>query len=247
MVEDVADAFGDEPEIGGFAPDEEVEGDVEEVEAVVVGVEVAVAVGDLDIGLGSEVGAPGGVVSEEGGAEGAEDGGVELVDGVGGRGEAHLGVGEVEEEVLPLVADAVVLEAEEEGEPIEEVHVGVPLRGEAEVADGAEGGDGGADFGVAEGGVVGEAAVEGDDVVGFVAVRHEEKEEREDNTIAFGNEWDRNAETEERERERESEKTALIVWLITSYILHGLVLCCSRCVTVTAGTVRGKEEMARVS
>lgn len=175
MVEDVADAFGDEAEVGGLAPDEEVEGDVEEIEAVVEGVEVAVAVGDPDIGFGSQVGAPGGVVPEEGGAEGAEDGRVELVDGVGGRGEAHLGVGEVEEEVLPLVAGAVALEAEEEGEPVEEVHVGVPLRWEGEAAEGAEGGDGGADFGVAEGGVVGEVVVEGDDVVGFVVVMHEER------------------------------------------------------------------------
>lgn len=41
--------------------------------------------------------------------------------------------------MLALVADVVVLEAEEEGEPVEEVHVGLPLgvRGTAEVANGA--------------------------------------------------------------------------------------------------------------
>lgn len=46
------------------------------------------------------------------------------------------------------------------GEPWDE-------RGLPEVADGAEGGGGGADFGIAEGGVVGEEVVNGDDVVGF--------------------------------------------------------------------------------
>lgn len=98
-----------------------------------------------------------GVILEEFAAEAAEDGGVQGVDVVGRGLEAHLGVGEVENKVLPLVPDVVGLEAEEEAEPIQEVVMWVPLdvRGFAEVAGGAKGGLGGADFGVAERWVVG--------------------------------------------------------------------------------------------
>ncbi|RYR46297.1 hypothetical protein Ahy_A07g032031 isoform D [Arachis hypogaea] len=53
------------------------------------------------------------------------------------REKAHLSIGEVEELVLALVTDVIVLEVEEEGEPVEEVHVGVPSGREAEVTDGA--------------------------------------------------------------------------------------------------------------
>ncbi|KAK9099733.1 hypothetical protein Scep_023163 [Stephania cephalantha] len=77
--------------------------------------ELAEEVGERGLGSGSrswisaEVGAPGGVVGEEAAAEADEDGGVEGVDGVGRGLEAHLGVGEVEDEVLPMVADVVAL------------------------------------------------------------------------------------------------------------------------------------------
>lgn len=117
-------------------------------------IRVGEVIGEPDAGFFGEVGAPGGVVAEEGFAEVAEDGGVEGIEGVWGWREAHLGVGEVEDEVFALVADVVVLEAEEEGKPVEEVHVWVPSGWEAEVADGAEGGGGGADFREAEGRVV---------------------------------------------------------------------------------------------
>ncbi|KAF7132690.1 hypothetical protein RHSIM_Rhsim09G0135300 [Rhododendron simsii] len=69
-------------EVGCFAPDEEVEGDVEEL-AAMVGL-AAVVVGDSNVGHAAEVGAPGGVVAEKLAAEAAEDGGDEGVD-VGGR------------------------------------------------------------------------------------------------------------------------------------------------------------------
>lgn len=72
--------------------------------------------------------------------------------------------------MLTLVADVVLLEAEEESEPIEEVHVRKPLRVRrpTEVADGAEGGGGGSDLGEAEGRVVCEEVVDGDYVVGLL-------------------------------------------------------------------------------
>lgn len=73
--------------------------------------------------------------------------------------------------MFALVANVVVLKAEEESEPIEEVHVRLPSRRKAEVADGAESGECSADFGEAEGRVVGdEVVVEWDDVVGFDVV-----------------------------------------------------------------------------
>lgn len=97
------------------------------------------------------------VVVEELAAEFAEDGGVEGVDVVRRWLEAHLSVGEVEDEVFPLVLDVVGLEAEEGAEPVEEVHVVAPcVEGRfAEVTDGTEGGGGSTDFGEAEGRVVG--------------------------------------------------------------------------------------------
>lgn len=161
----VANAFGHESQVRGLAPDEKIQRHVEELAARIRG--GGAAIGDPDIGLLPQVGAPLGVVLQQLLPEAADDAGFEGVDVVRGRGEAHLEVGEVEDEVLPLVADAVRLEAEEEGEPVEEVVVGPP-RGEGrppEVADGAEGGGGGADLGEAEGGVVGEEVVDGDYVV----------------------------------------------------------------------------------
>ncbi|KAG4384530.1 hypothetical protein GLYMA_13G297150v4 [Glycine max] len=166
-MEDVSDAFGEEAKVGGLAPNEEVEGDVEKFAAAVVIGGVGFVIGEPDRGFGGEVVAPGGVVAEEFCAEGAEDGGVE---GFGGRGEAHLGVGEVEDEVLALVANVVGLEPEEEGKPVQEVHTWLPFRGAEEVPDGVEGGGGGADLREAEGWMVGERGVEGDDVVGLNVV-----------------------------------------------------------------------------
>jgi len=127
VMEDKADALGNEAEIGGLAPDEEEERDVEELAAVVGGGGGLPAIGDPDVRLLAEVGAPGVVVAKKLLAEAAQNGGVEDVDVVRGRREAHLGVGQVEHQVLPLVPDVVVLEAEEEGQPIQEVHVGRPL------------------------------------------------------------------------------------------------------------------------
>ncbi|KAK9142840.1 hypothetical protein Syun_012240 [Stephania yunnanensis] len=82
-------------------------GGVEELAAEVGG--AWVGFGEPDLGFNVEVRAPGGVVGEEATAEADEDEGVEGVDGVGRGLEAHLGVGEVEDEVLPLVADVVAL------------------------------------------------------------------------------------------------------------------------------------------
>ena len=85
--------------------------------------------------------------------------------------EAGVGVGHVEKEMLPLVADIVVLEAEEEGEPVEDVLVeGVPRdeRVSRETFHVAEGGGGGEQFRAPEGREV----VHGDDVVGGVILLH---------------------------------------------------------------------------
>lgn len=66
--------------------------------------------------------------------------------------------------MLPLVPDVVVLEPEEESEPVHQVVVVPPLhkRRLPEVTDGAQGCCGCAYLGVAEGGVVGEEVVDGD-------------------------------------------------------------------------------------
>lgn len=73
----------------------------------------------------------------------------------------------MEHEVLALVPDVIVLESEEQGEPIEEVVVSFPW-GEsrlAEVADRAQCSSSSAHLGVAERGVICEEVVDGDDVV----------------------------------------------------------------------------------
>lgn len=165
-MENKANAFREEAEIGGLTPDEEVKRDVEELAPFVAGIST---IRDPDVGLLSEVGAPGVVVTEELLAELAQNPGVEGVDVVRGRREAHLCIGEVEDEVLPLVPDVVLLEAEEEGQPVEEVHMRGPLavRRLAEFPHSSERSSDGADLREAEGGVVGEEVVDGDDVVGF--------------------------------------------------------------------------------
>ncbi|CAJ2664316.1 unnamed protein product [Trifolium pratense] len=73
----------------------------------------------------------------------------------------------MKEKVFALIANVVVLEAEEKSEPIEEVHVRLPFRRTAEVSDGADGGECGTDFRETEGRVVGVEVVEWDNVVGL--------------------------------------------------------------------------------
>uniref|UniRef100_A0A8R7PSF9 Uncharacterized protein n=1 Tax=Triticum urartu TaxID=4572 RepID=A0A8R7PSF9_TRIUA len=165
VVVDVADALGHEAEVGGLAPDEEVEAGEEQIGA-------GVGVGDVDVGAAAEEAAPGGVVAEELPAEGARDAGLEGVGEVGG-GEAHLRVGEQEHEVLALVAHVVPLEAEEGAEPVHEVLVGAPLRvgRRAEAPHGPERGGGGPHLREAQRRVLREEVVDGQDVVGLAGRR----------------------------------------------------------------------------
>lgn len=165
-MENVSNTLGSKAKVSGLTPNQEIEGDVEQFPAEIV--LSAAGVGDPDAGSAAEIGAPVGIVAEEAAAETPENGGIEGVD-VLRSGETHLRIGEVEDEVLALIADIVALEAEKVAKPVEEVVVGQPLdEGRlAEVADGAEGGRGGADFRITEGGVLGEKIVDGDDVVGF--------------------------------------------------------------------------------
>jgi hypothetical protein len=163
VVVDVAEALGHEAEVGGLAPDEQVQARVEQIGA-------RVAVGDVDGGAAAEEAAPGGVVAEQLLADLARDAGLERVGEVGG-GEAHLRVGEEEHEVLPLVPDVVALEAEEGAEPVHEVLVGAPLREgrRAEAAHGPERRRGRPHLGEPQRRVLGEEVVDGQDVVGLAA------------------------------------------------------------------------------
>lgn len=83
--------------------------------------------------------APGGVVLQELAAEPVKHRRLEHVHGGGRRLEAHLGVGEVEDQVLPLVPDVVALEPEEHAQPVHEVQPVAPRheRRLPEVPDGA--------------------------------------------------------------------------------------------------------------
>ena len=69
--------------------------------------------------------------------------------------------------MLALVANVVVLEAEEEGEPVQKVHVRSPLvvRRLPKVADGSERGGNGSDLRESERRVLREEVVDGDYVV----------------------------------------------------------------------------------
>lgn len=159
-MEDVADALRHEAQIRSLTPDQEVEGHVEELTAEL---SAATVIGDPDVGFFAEVGTPGGVVFQELLPEATEHGSVERVDVVRRRRKAHLSVGKVEHQMLALVSNVVALKSKEEREPVEEVVVRPPLPEwrSPEVTDGAERGDGGANFGEAEGRVVREEVVDG--------------------------------------------------------------------------------------
>lgn len=166
-MEDVANTLRHEPQVRSLAPDQEVEGHVEEFTAELgAAVATSAVVGDPDVGFFPEVGAPGGVVFQELLPEPPEYAGVERVDVVRRRREAHLSVGEVKDQMLALVPNVVALETEEEREPIKEVVVLPPLpeRRSTEVADGAKRRGGGTDLREAEGRVVSEEVVHGNDV-----------------------------------------------------------------------------------
>ena len=72
--------------------------------------------------------------------------------------------------MFTLVANVVLLEPEEEGQPIKQVHVREPLseRRFTKVSNRVEGGGGGANLRVPERRVIGEKVVDGNDVVGFI-------------------------------------------------------------------------------
>ncbi|POO00072.1 hypothetical protein TorRG33x02_041990, partial [Trema orientale] len=154
MVIHIAKAFGGKPEISSLAPNQKIQSNVQQLPAVVA---VPAAV-DQDAGLPAEVGAPEAVVLEQLPGESPEHGGLELVGDGRRRVEPHLGVGQVKNQVLPLVPDVVVLEAEEDAEPVHEVVAGAPghERRPGEVPDGPQGGGGGAHLGVPQRRVVGE-------------------------------------------------------------------------------------------
>lgn len=100
VVEDVAEAFRHEPQIGRLPPDQQVERRVEELPAGVLGAAgPPAAASHMDVRPLAEVGAPGVVVLEQLLPDVPGDGEVEDVgrvvpgDGRGARG-AELGVGE---------------------------------------------------------------------------------------------------------------------------------------------------------
>lgn len=93
-----------------------------------------------------QIRAPRIVILQELHAELAKDAGVKVVGGGGRRVQAHLGVGQVEHQMLPLIPNVVSLKAEEEAEPVQQVHGVVPWveRRFAEVPGGSQCGGRGA-------------------------------------------------------------------------------------------------------
>ncbi|RDX90626.1 hypothetical protein CR513_27489, partial [Mucuna pruriens] len=140
VVEDVADALRNEAQVRGLTPDQEVQRHVEKLAAEVGVAAASAVVGDPDVRLLPEVRTPRGIVFQQLLAKAAEHAAVKSIDVVRRRREAHLSVREVEDKVLALVANVVALEAEEERQPVEEVHVLPPLpeRRSPEVANGAQ-------------------------------------------------------------------------------------------------------------
>lgn len=113
MMENIRNALRSKPQISRLTPNQEIESNIEQLPAEIVLAASRLGVGEPDIGFAAEVGAPVGVVAEKPAAESAEDSRIESVDVRRRRSEAHLGVGEVEDEVFPLIAHIVALEAEE--------------------------------------------------------------------------------------------------------------------------------------
>lgn len=150
-MEDVAEAFRDEPQIRRFSPDEEVQRHVEKLSPEVDFAGSAVVV-DPEVGLLTKVRAPRAVILEELFTETAEDSSIKSVDVVRRRSKPHLSIGEVEDKVLTLITDVILLEPEEESQPVEQVHVRPPLakRRTPEVTYGAKCCGGCTDLGEAE-------------------------------------------------------------------------------------------------
>lgn len=110
MMINITYTFGYESNVTGLTPNQQEQRHVQQLAPEVV---AAAAPGEDDARLPAEVRAPGGVVVEQFAAEPPEDGGLERVNYVRRRLEAHLGVGEVEDQMLPLVPNVVDLEPEE--------------------------------------------------------------------------------------------------------------------------------------
>jgi len=165
-VEDIADTLRHEAKICGLSPDQEVQRHVEQLTSKVVTGATTPVVGDPDVRLLPEVGAPRPVVFQQLLAEPPENAGVERVDVVRRRREAHLSIREVENQMLALVPNVVPLEAEKERKPVEKIHVRPPLpeRRSSEVPDCPQRRRRRADLGEAQRRVVREQVVHGDDI-----------------------------------------------------------------------------------
>lgn len=121
MMVNITNTFRDETKVTRLAPNQQVQRHVEQLAA-----EISAASRNDDVRLPAHVGAPGGVVLQQFAPESPENAGVERVDQVRRRLEPHLGVGQVEDQMLPLIPNVVGLEPEGEAEPVHEVVVRVP-------------------------------------------------------------------------------------------------------------------------
>lgn len=185
-MEDIADALRHEAKICSLTPDQEVQRHVEQLTSKVIPGATAPVVGDPDVGLLPEVGAPRPVVFQQLPAEPPEHAGVKRVDVVRRRREAHLSVGEVENQMLALVPNVVTLESEKKRKPIEEVHVLPPLpeRGSSEVPNCPQRRHRRADLGEAERRVVCEEVVQGNDVERLIVAARSAGSRRRRVTVA---------------------------------------------------------------
>lgn len=109
---DIANTLGHETKVTRLSPNQQEQRNVKQLSPENIAW-VSTVIREYNVRFQAEERAPGGVVVEELPPEPPENAGVERVDGGGRRLEAHLRVGEVEDQMLPLVPCVVVLETEE--------------------------------------------------------------------------------------------------------------------------------------
>lgn len=115
-MENIAKTFRCKPKISRLTPDEEIECNIEQLPPLIVLPDARIV--DPDARSTAEIRAPPSVVLQEAAAKAAENVGGERVYVIRRRSEAHLSISEVEDEMLSLISNVILLEAEEVAKPI---------------------------------------------------------------------------------------------------------------------------------
>ena len=137
MMKNVTNTLWNKPKIRRLTPYEKVKRYIQKLPVVVES--GLLSIRDPNVGFLPQIVAPIRVILQKLLPELPQNGSIQSIDVVWRRSEVHLSICEVKNKMLHLVPNIVLLEAEKEGEQIEEVHLREPLgeRRFSEVLDGA--------------------------------------------------------------------------------------------------------------